>query len=42
VGAGQPTPEQVRFIQKKKEQGCIAGIVYSTDQAVELLRPYVR
>ena len=34
--------EQVRFIQKKKEQGCIAGIVYSTDQAMELLRPYVR
>ncbi len=42
VGNGKPTPEQVKFIQKKKEQGCIAGIVYNTDQAMELLRPHVR
>ena len=42
VGNGKPTPEQVEFIQKKMGQGCIAGIVYNTDQAMELLRPHVR
>lgn len=42
VGNNKPTEEQIRFIETKKKDGCIAGIVWSVNGAWDLLMPYIR
>ena len=34
---GKIKPEQVAFMNRMKEQGCVAGIVFSVEEAVELV-----
>ncbi len=36
VKPNKPSPEQINFINQMKSKGCIAGVVYSVDQAVML------
>lgn len=36
VKPNTPTPEQINFIEQMRKKGCIAGVVYSADEAVML------
>lgn len=37
---GRPSPEQVEFLAEAKGKGYIAGLVYSFDEGVKLLRDW--
>lgn len=36
VKPNKPTAEQINFINRMREQGCVAGVVYSIEEAVNL------
>lgn len=38
VKPNKPTPEQLNFIEQMKRCGCVAGVVYSVEEADELVR----
>ncbi len=37
VGKNKPSKEQINFINRMKEQGFVAGVVYSVEEALELV-----
>lgn len=36
VKPNRPTPEQLKFISRMREQGCRAGVAYSVEDAVNI------
>jgi hypothetical protein len=34
----KPTPEQVQFIERMREQGCRAGVAYTVEEAMEIVK----
>lgn len=42
VGRNVPSPEQEAFLAEKRADGCLAGVCYSIDEMLDLLRPCLR
>lgn len=42
VGNGKPSDEQVKFIEKYRNMGCCAGVVWSVNGAWDLLIPFLK
>lgn len=40
VEPNKPTAEQIVFINQMRLKGCVAGVAYSVEEAVELARSY--
>ena len=36
VKPNKPSPEQINFISQMQKKGCIAGVVYSVEEGIEL------
>ena len=42
VHPNKPTPEQIEFLKDAQRAGCIAGVVYSVEEAWELIKPALK
>lgn len=42
VRPNRPSEDQVKFLEEQKAKGAAAGVVYSVDDAWELLLPYLK
>ena len=38
VKPNTPTPEQLNFIERMREQGCRAGVAYTVEEAMEIVK----
>ena len=38
IKPNKPTDEQINFIEQMKNKGCVAGVVYSVNEAIELTK----
>ena len=42
VRPNKPSAEQIKFIDQKRADGAVAGVVYSVDEAWDLIIPYIK